>query len=192
MMSQLPNISRKTFTKQRRALSVRQRRQAAFLASRFLIQLAKRLPPCAKVAFYLDDFGELPTDVIARFCARLGWQAFLPITKPNQALTFAPVQLPLSKNAFKRHRLGMLEPMTHTRLPAWQMDAIICPLVAVDRQGVRLGMGGGFYDRTFANCPNTLKVAWCYEFQLVDKLPRQSWDQCVDVVITDQRLLNIG
>ncbi len=119
MTSQLPNISRKTFTKQRRALSVRQRRQAAFLASRFLIQLAKRLPPCAKVAFYLDDFGELPTDVIARFCARMGWQAYLPITKPNQALTFAPVRLPLSKNAFKRHRLGMLEPITPTRLHAW-------------------------------------------------------------------------
>lgn len=192
MTAHPPNITRKSFTKQRRALSVRQRQQAAFLASRFLSQLAKQLPPNAKVAFYLDDFGELPTDVIARFCARLGLQAYLPITRPNQALSFAPVHLPLSKNAFKRHPLGMLEPITRTRLPATQMDAIICPLVAVDRQGVRLGMGGGYYDRTFAKCPHTLKVAWCYEFQLVNKLPRQPWDQSADIIITDHRLIRVG
>lgn len=56
--------------------------------------------------------------------------------------------LPLAKTPLKRHKLGMKEPFARYGISADNMNMIICPLVAVDKCGNRLGMGGGFYDRT--------------------------------------------
>lgn len=190
MMTASP-ISRKTFTKQRRALSAKQRQTTAFLASRHLLKLFRQLPRHAKIGIYLDDFGELPTDVIAKLAMRLGFEIYLPITKANQALRFAKAVLPITKTAVMRHHLGMLEPVTQDIIAAAHLDAIICPLVAVDMHGVRLGMGGGYYDRTFTKCTKTIKVAWCYEFQVVDNLPKQPWDQAVDMVLTEKRIMRV-
>lgn len=184
-------ISRKNFTKMRRQLTKKQRQSAEFFASLHLSKLHALLPKNAKIGLYLDDFGELPTKAILSFCQKFGHTPFLPITRQNQALRFAPI-VDLMHAPLKRHRLGMLEPISRHIIPAHQLDAIFCPLVAVDYQGVRLGMGGGFYDRTLAKAPNTLAIGWCYDFQLVKKLPKADWDQAVDLVITDKRLLRTG
>lgn len=181
-------ISRKTFTKMRRQLTKQQREYTAFCASLQLVKLHGLLPKHAKIGLYLDDFGELPTAPLIWFCRRFGYTPFLPITKTGKPLTFAPMH-DLTHTPLKRHQLGMLEPVSRHIIPAHQLDAIFCPLVAVDRQGVRLGMGGGFYDRTLAMAPNTLAIGWCYDFQFVDTLPKADWDQAVDLIITDKRLL---
>ena len=52
---------------------------------------------------------------------------------------------------------------------------IICPIVAVDKNGNRMGMGGGFHDTTLAKsyqsgAKKPLKVGWCYDFQVVEQL----------------------
>ncbi|WP_114800187.1 5-formyltetrahydrofolate cyclo-ligase [Moraxella canis] len=186
-----PMDLRKRMRTQRRSLSQAKRYQSAFLAARFLYQLIPLLPKNANIGVYLDGFGELPTFAIAKFCQKLGYQAYLPITTPNKPLKFAPIMGSISKTPLKKHRLGMYEPVSRLTLSANHMDAIICPLVAVDLEGVRLGMGGGYYDRTFAKTKNCLKIAWCYEFQVVDQLPKQPWDMSVDLIITDQRLIRL-
>ena len=89
----------------------------------------------------MDGFCELPTATIAQFCQKLDYQAYLPITTPNKPLTFAPIIQPLNKTPLKKHRLGMHEPRSKLILSANHMDAIICPLVMVDLDGIRLGMG---------------------------------------------------
>lgn len=186
-----PMLDRKFFTKQRRLLSKSKKIQSAKAAARQLPKLTTLLPKNAKVAIYIDDFGELPTAPIAQFCQRVGFEIYLPITTPNQPLRFAKAQLPLAKQPMKRHALGMLEPIHRSTITANRLDAIICPLVAVDRLGVRLGMGGGYYDRTFARAPKALKIAWCHDFQIVHRLNRQLWDQCVDLIISDKGLWRI-
>lgn len=184
-----PSDYRKLMRRTRRALSDRQRHQAAQAAMRQLIKLDDLLPIGANIGFYLAGFGELPTDGIVSFCQRRGHQAYLPITTSEQPLSFAPIYGKLNQTPLKKHRLGMYEPVTKPILAAAQMDAIICPVVAVDMTGVRLGMGGGYYDRTFARTTDCLKVAWCYDFQIVPSLPRQPWDMAVDVIISDQRFI---
>lgn len=185
-MTQNLRTLRHTLKQKRRALSAKDRRRLAFLASLHLPKLCPLLPKRAKVGVYLDDFGELPTAHIFAFCQKHRWRAYLPITQKNQALRFAPVQYPLKKTLLKRHRLGMKEPFLTHAISANQLDAIICPLVAVDKSGNRLGMGGGFYDRTFDKAPHVLKIGWCYAFQRVDKLHTNAWDKSVDMVLTDK------
>lgn len=82
----------------------------------------------------------------------------------------------------------MQEPFVKYGISADKLDMIICPLVAVDRQGNRLGMGGGFYDRTFAHFRG-VKVGWCYHFQVVENLTVNKWDKEVDMVITDRGVI---
>ncbi len=60
---------------------------------------------------------------------------------------------------------------------------VLMPGLAFDRQGRRIGYGGGFYDRFLAREPDHPTVALCYGFQLVDTLPTEEFDIPVDLVI---------
>ena len=89
----------------------------------------------------------------------------------------------------RTHQLGMKQNHSRALLWASELDVIICPLVAVDTNGNRMGMGGGFYDTTLGNshrsgAKNPLKIGWCYDFQVVEQLQRQSWDVPLDGLIT--------
>ena len=85
----------------------------------------------------------------------------------------------------------MHEPRSKLILSANHMDAIICPLVMVDLDGIRLGMGAATMTAHLQKAKNCLKIAWCYDFQVADRLPKQPWDMSVDIIITDQRLIRL-
>lgn len=63
---------------------------------------------------------------------------------------------------------------------------VLMPGIAFDRQGHRIGYGGGFYDRFLAGQPEHPTLALCYGFQMVDQLPVEEFDIPVDVVIWDE------
>ena len=181
-------LLRQQIRRQRRNLTTKQRQLAALSASLYLPKLLPHLPKSAKIGLYLDDFGELPTALILVFCQKHGFTPFLPITVQGKPLRFAPVVIPLAKTPLKRHRLGMKEPFAKYGISADKLDMIICPLVVVDRQGNRLGMGGGFYDRTSTHFQGLI-VGWCYDFQVIDNLTVTEWDKSVDMAITDKGVL---
>ena len=70
-------------------------------------------------------------------------------------------------------------------------DLIIAPGLAFDRNGIRLGMGGGYYDRLLSlpRHENSLRIGLAYAFQIVDSLPRQPWDVPVHAVCTEKGLV---
>jgi 5-formyltetrahydrofolate cyclo-ligase len=83
-----------------------------------------------------------------------------------------------------RHRFGMLEPAAD--LPAVDpstLDLVLVPGVAFDRQGGRLGFGGGYYDRFLPTTP-ALRVGVTYDECLADALPCGEHDQRMDWVVT--------
>lgn len=182
----MSNPLRPTLRKQRLALSAKQRKYCAFLASRHLHKLHALLPKNAKIGIYIDGFGELPTTPLFAFCQRYGYRAYLPITQIGKPLTFTPVLSHFKKTPLKKHRLGMYEPITKPHISADKLDMIICPLVAIDKLGNRMGMGGGFYDRTLATAPNVIKVGYAYDFQRVDKLVVNAWDKKMDLLISEK------
>lgn len=92
--------------KHRKSLSTKERQYRAFLASLHLTKLLPFLPKNAKIDFYLDDFGELPTAPILAFYQKYGFMPYSPITRQNQALLFAPCFYDLTKTPLKKHPNG--------------------------------------------------------------------------------------
>lgn len=197
------NPSRREINRQRRSLTEQQRRISGSLASRYLPKLTPRLPKGAKVAIYLDDFGELPTQPLLKWCQRMGYKAYMPVIntlgKDNKHIRFAPIEhTKLINIPTVRHSFGMKETKHRYLLKADELDLIICPLVAADEQGNRMGMGGGFYDTTLAksyqysssknNRKHPLRVGWCYEFQVVEQLQTQPWDVPLNALITPEKI----
>lgn len=185
------SIIRRQLCLKRKQLTQKQRHRAEQHASLFLYKLLAYLPHQAKIGLYLDAFGELPTQSILHFCQKYAFEPYLPITRLNQALLFTPCYYNIANIPKKHHRLGMQEPVYRHFIHANQLDMIICPLVAVDRHGNRLGMGGGYYDRTFTKAYHVIRVGWCYDFQLIDALNPNSWDQKVHFIITDKRFVKL-
>jgi 5-formyltetrahydrofolate cyclo-ligase len=98
--------------------------------------------------------------------------------------------------ARQRNKLGMTEPTAiHPAIDPRQLDIVLMPLVAFQRDGTRLGQGGGFYDRAFAfrNNPQRIKkpllVGLAHHFQETQGLDREPWDVPADVIITDQEII---
>ncbi len=188
------NPPKRQFTRQRRALTAHERQQLARDASLHLIKLQQRLPSKAKIGVYYDGFGELPTQPLLDWCQRLQYQVYLPVVgslgNNDKRLRFAPIYHDkLINMPTYIHHLGMRQNESRQLLWARELDVIICPLTAVDRNGNRMGMGGGFYDTTLAKsyqsgASRPLKIGWCYDFQVIEELVRQPWDVPLDGLIT--------
>ncbi len=89
----------------------------------------------------------------------------------------------------KKGAFGVLEPNGRAkRVQAKELDLVLVPGVAFDRQGHRLGYGKGFYDRFLKQLnPKTATVGLAYAFQVVNKIPRQPHDVKVQRVVTEKR-----
>lgn len=73
------------------------------------------------------------------------------------------------------------------------IDLIIIPALAVDKNGYRLGYGGGFYDRFLMSLKHTpIKVVLAYSDLLFDDIPKEQFDQKCDIIITDKEILNFN
>lgn len=150
-----------------------------------------------RIAFYIAVRGEMDPAPLLRLALRTGKSAFLPILRerPSRGLWFAPFT---ARTGSSNNRFGIPEPnYSHSKLAMpWSLDLVFVPLVAFDREGHRLGMGGGYYDRTFAFKANRshLKgptlVGLAHEFQMQSELPVMPWDIPLDAVITEAAIYN--
>ena len=121
----------------------------------------------------------------------MGKRVYLPLLpkKPSQRMRFARFTTDI---ALRSNRFGIPEPKIPYRqtVAANQLDLVIVPVVAMDRSGNRMGMGGGYYDRVFANCatralqPVLLGVG--HAFQLLDGIAAQPWDISLNWLATDR------
>jgi 5-formyltetrahydrofolate cyclo-ligase len=108
-------------------------------------------------------------------------------------LQFAPVN---DGDTLPPNRFGIPEPLASNALvDADALDVILLPLTAFDRQGHRLGMGGGYYDRSLhflaeqKRPAKPLLIGVGYGFQEVESIARQAWDIQLDFIATEQELI---
>jgi len=172
---------------------LRQRRKAVSTneqdtAAQALVNSVITLPnwtAARKVALYLAADGEISTCALVKLTRGLTKSIFLPRITDND-LGFAPWY---KDAALSPNRYNIPEPMKDEVLcPASQLDIIFLPTVGWDRRGGRLGMGGGFYDRTLTDITGPLLVGLAYENQRVDDIPIERWDIPLDYVATDTAL----
>ncbi|NUG02992.1 5-formyltetrahydrofolate cyclo-ligase, partial [Acinetobacter oleivorans] len=140
----------------------------------------------------LHAFGEVHTDLIIKLCFQKNKQVYLPmICSMNQRLVWVKISRNQYLNRrFSHHPLGMKEPMATRGKHVSKLDLLLMPLLACDQYGTRIGMGGGYYDRTLASAkhkPYRLGIA--HQFQFIEHtLKRQSWDQPLDALLTPQHI----
>jgi 5-formyltetrahydrofolate cyclo-ligase len=148
-----------------------------------------------RIGAYLSSDGELDPRDLLGLAHRRHKGCYLPVLRPH----------PKKKLWFVRYRpgdrltpnvYGIPEPRLrnhHIRLP-WALDILLMPLVGFDAAGNRLGMGGGYYDRTLAYLlqrrlwrrPTLVGIA--HECQRVERLEPAPWDVPLDLVATEERV----
>lgn len=149
------------------------------------------LTDAKNIALYLANDGELNPVKVFDWCWDKGISTYIPVLHP-----FSKGQLlflhyakgaPLIKN-----RYGILEPKLSTNniLPVSELDIIFTPLVAFDKVGHRLGMGGGYYDRTLApfthsNKPKAIGLA--HDCQQLEALSVEKWDIPLEKIVTPSK-----
>ncbi|GAB51361.1 5-formyltetrahydrofolate cyclo-ligase [Atlantibacter hermannii] len=170
----------------RKSLTHEQQTQAAQQAAARMMGFAP-VVEAQTVAAFLSFDGELDTRPLIEGLWRAGKKVYLPVLHPFSAgnllfLRYFP-DSDLVLNHFKIH-----EPALDVRhvLPLNKLDVLITPLVAFDTTGQRLGMGGGFYDRTLQNwrAHGLFPVGYAHDCQQVDALPVEEWDIPLPAVIT--------
>lgn len=195
-------VLRKTLRQQRNALDDAQQAQAA----RALVAQLTALPvfqSSRAVALYLANDGEIDPSGVMDFCQAHGKRCYVPILPASQkdsaqkdstpkTLGFAEIT-PATR--FRDNRFGIAEPICSADecLPGSALDLVLVPLVGFDRWGNRIGMGGGFYDATFAfkktdpqRPPHLVGLA--HELQRVEKIATENWDIPIDAVVTNQHV----
>ncbi len=69
---------------------------------------------------------------------------------------------------------------------------IVVPGAVFDKEGYRIGYGGGYYDRFLKVHPGLFKAGICYDFQVTDRIPGDTWDEMIDCIVYDEGIIYIA
>ncbi|MBD8201635.1 5-formyltetrahydrofolate cyclo-ligase [Pseudomonas viridiflava] len=196
-MTSAPSLSRPQLRRQlreaRRSLTRSQQREAARGLYRQLAQhpLFRR---ARHVSLYLPMDGEIDPRLLLRAAQRRGKATYLPVLNawPRTRMVFQRVR-PGEK--FKPNRFRIPEPRINRakQRRIWALDLVLMPLVGFDDEGGRLGMGGGFYDRSLAyrarrsTWRKPVLLGLAHECQKVERLAQASWDVPLQGTVSDKR-----
>jgi 5-formyltetrahydrofolate cyclo-ligase len=134
------------------------------------------------IALYMAKGSEVQTREIIAKLIEMGKKICLPVVGDNNHLDLYLFE---SFDALKKGKFGVLEP-ENKREPSKLPDVIIIPGVAFGLCMHRLGYGKGYYDRLLAKLPS-YRIGICFDFQLVEELPKHEDDQRMHRIITEKR-----
>ncbi len=179
----------------RRALTALQQRQAAMAIDKVLLR-SGLLTQHRHIALYLANDGEIDPSFILNRAHQQGLHCYLPVLAPNNHLWFVRYR---PGDTLKPNRFGIPEPINvNERRKPWTLDLVLLPLVGFDRHGGRLGMGGGFYDRSFNGINRKTTMSWprlvglAHHCQELEKLTLENWDIPLQQIATDERLITVA
>ena len=179
---------RRSLRRRRAAIGPAQRARAAAAATRLLDTLPQ-WANCRHLGLYQPGSEEFDCLPIAQLAREHGIALYLPVIGAQSRLSFAhwAEGAELAVN-----RYGIAEPAAGAeRIAVSALDLILVPLVGWDRRGGRLGMGGGYYDRTLAVDVRPVLVGLAYAAQEIAEVPMASWDIPLDYVLTERELVSV-
>ncbi len=184
-------LLRKKYRNLRRSIAAEDKIHAACSISNiFLDYLNKE----KKIAVYLARDGELDLSFLINELWQQNIFTFLPvIDSANDTLKFAEYS---STTSMQKNYYGIDEPATDFFTPLQSFDIVLLPLVAFNRDGARLGMGKGYYDKALAfkskKITSPLLIGVAYACQESGDLMADSWDILLDGVLTERELFFVG
>ncbi len=144
------------------------------------------------VAVYLSSWEEADTSEIILRSWRANKRVVAPVIRKNSRMVFMDIE---PSTALSQNRYGLLEPASSRKAFMRDIDIVITPLVAFDKKGARVGMGGGYYDRMFSQLagrrvfvrPRLIGVA--FACQQVKQIPENPWDIALSACVTENETL---
>lgn len=130
------------------------------------------------VAIYYSMKSEVDTKELIEESLSLGKKVLLPRIINKNKMIFITIN---KETNYERNSFGVMEPIGEEYS---DIDLIICPGVAFDKDNNRLGYGRGYYDKYLAK-HNIYKIGICYKEQLIDKIDTDEYDIKMDMIVTD-------
>jgi 5-formyltetrahydrofolate cyclo-ligase len=175
---------RQQLRQQRRQLTPHQQKIAANKTAQRLLKLPY-FNIAQKIAFYQATDGELNPLPLIKLALKHHKECYLPVLRrfPKHELAFVRIY---ANSRLHKHRFGFKEPKYRPRLFIHQMDMVCLPLVGFDSDCQRLGMGGGFYDRSLARkkWSRLFTLGLGHDCQQVVQIPVAAWDMRLSAVLT--------
>ena len=145
---------------------------------------------CQRIATYLANDGEIDAMEFIKSCWQRNIEVYLPVLHPFSSgnLLFLRYEKGTKMTV---NKYGITEPQLDVTkvIPVSELDVIYTPLVAFDAKGNRMGMGGGYYDRTLAANPHIATIGIAHDCQQVDKLQVQPWDMPLQQIVTPTQII---
>ena len=109
----------------------------------------------------------------------------------RQMLAIEPGSADMESDAWKKGAFGIPEPVLEMGrvIPPEDIDLVVSPCSSFDESGMRLGMGGGYYDRYLPKCTRADVMLVAYECQGCEAVPAEAWDVPVPCIVTEARVL---
>ena len=138
-------------------------------------------------------FLSLPHEVDTSEAILHAWQLGKAVAVPKiswQQRHMIPVRINSLETGFSTGASGLRNPIAGMPVPFGEIDLVVTPALGFDKKGNRLGRGGSYYDRFFAN--EELKAARCgfgFAEQIVESIPVTEHDEPVDIIVTDEEII---
>ena len=158
-----------------------ERRAASAAIRREVLELPE-VAQARTVHLYWSVREEVDTHALADALVRRGCRVVLPAVRPGGALEHRRYE---GAHRLQPGSFGTFEPVSTETIPPARLDLVLVPALAVDRRGVRLGYGGGYYDRLLAATP-AAAAGLVFEACLAEALPAEPHDVRLDAVVTER------
>ncbi|MFC1704821.1 5-formyltetrahydrofolate cyclo-ligase [Nanoarchaeota archaeon] len=137
------------------------------------------------ICFFVSFNSEVETHEMIKEALKQGKEVCVPIAT-DHTLTLSKIEE--FSDLKKENKYGILEPLKPNKVKKESVEVIIVPGTVFDKECHRVGYGKGYYDGLLKGYKG-LSVGICFDLQLVDKVPRNTWDEKLDMVITEKQII---
>ena len=164
------------------------RKQKSELACQRLVN-TRAFQDASTIMMYLALDYEADTGPAMQEAWRLGKTVVVPKVFWEERF-MVPVRIDSLDDDFSIERVsGLRSPVSDVCTPLEQIDLVVVPALAFDKQGQRLGHGGGYYDRFFADEHlQAIRCGFGFQEQMFEAVPVYDTDQAVELIVTDERI----
>ena len=143
-----------------------------------------------RIMAYLSMKGEADLDPLIRQALADGKEIYIPVCLPEKQMEAGRL---LSMDHFKKGPYGLRDlPDGYAVISPEELDLVLVPGVACTKEGIRLGMGAGYYDRYLSHVPFEKRVVTLWDFQVIADIPFEPFDQKMAQIVTEKRVISVS